>query len=224
MRHRQRTRMTTPDQNTQVQENKPSDKELNFRKQEQMFQRMLAEKESKLAEMQKQLEQSKTASQDDDDKDDEPYVDHRKLNKTLSKFGQSTQSDIQRAMETAKNAAKEELKQELWLENNPDFYDVLQHAEKLALRSPKLAESILKMPDNFDRQKLVYQNIKELGVDKPEQKQSTIQEKIDSNKRSPYYQPTGIGTAPYSSQSDFSQSGQKQAYEKMQQLKKSLRI
>lgn len=98
MRHRQRTRMTTPDQNTQVQENKPSDKELNFRKQEQMFQRMLAEKESKLAEMQKQLEQSKTASQDDDDKDDEPYVDHRKLNKTLSKFGQSTQSDIQRAM------------------------------------------------------------------------------------------------------------------------------
>lgn len=224
MRHRQRTRMTTSDQNTQVQENKPSDKELNFRKQEQMFQRMLAEKEAKLAEMQKQLEQSKTAPQDDDDKDDEPYVDHRKLNKTLSKFGQSTQSDIQRAMEAAKTAAKEELKQELWLENNPDFYDVLQHAEKLALKSPKLAESILKMPDTFDRQKLVYQNIKELGIDKPEQKQATIQDKIEANKRSPYYQPTGIGTAPYSSQSDFSQSGQKQAYEKMQQLKKSLRI
>lgn len=224
MRHRQRIRMTSPDQNTQPQENKPSDKELNFRKQEQMFQRMLAEKEAKLAEMQKQLEQSKTAPQDDDDKDDEPYVDHRKLNKTLSKFGQSTQSDIQRAMEAAKTAAKEELKQELWLENNPDFYDVLQHAEKLALKSPKLAESILQMPDNFARQKLVYQNIKELGIDKPEQKQSSIQEKIDANKRSPYYQPTGIGTAPYSSQSDFSDAGKKNAYEKMQQLKKSLRI
>lgn len=216
--------MSSPDQNTQPQENKPSDKELNFRKQEQMFQRMLAEKEAKLADLQKQIEQSKAAPQEDEDKDDEPYVDHRKLSKTLSKFGQSTQSDIQRAMEAAKVAAKEELKQELWLENNPDFYDVLQHAEKLALRSPKLAETILKMPDNFDRQKLVYQNIKELGIDKPEQKQPSIQDKIEANKRSPYYQPSGIGTAPYSSQSDFSESGQKSAYEKMQQLKKQLRI
>ena len=73
-------------------------------------------------------------------------------------------------------------------------------------------------------QKLVYENIKALGVDKPEQKQNSVQEKIDANKRSPYYQPSGVGSAPYASAGDFSDSGQKNAYAKMQELKKRLRI
>ena len=79
------------------------------------------------------------------------------------------------------------------------------------------------MPEGFERQKLVYQNIKELGVDKPEQKQSTIQEKVDANRRSPFYQPTGVGTAPYATSGDFSQTGQKQAYAKMKELQARLR-
>jgi hypothetical protein len=111
-----------------------------------------------------------------------------------------------------------------WLKNNPDFHEVLSHAEKLALKDPELAESLLEMPEGFERQKLVYKTIKSQGLHKPEVKPSSIQDKIDSNRRGAFYQPTGVGSAPYSSQGDFSQGGQKQAYEKMQELKSRLRI
>jgi hypothetical protein len=218
--------MSAPTQNNQAQpENKPSDKELNFR----AIEAKLAQERASRGELEKENERLRQAaqrapSQDEDDRDDEPYVDHKKLTKQLNKFGQSTQSDIQRAMETAKNAAKDELRQEMWLENNPDFYEVLQHADKLAEKSPALANSILKMPDNFERQKLVYQNIKELGVHKGKPAEPSIQQKIDANRKSPYYQPSGTATAPYSQVGDFSEQGQKQAYEKLQALKKNLRI
>lgn len=216
--------MTSAIPENQVQEQKESQKEINFRKQEAMYQRMLKEKEERLVELERQVQQRQNVSNNDDDDDTEPYVDQKKLNKTLSKFGQNTQSEIHKAMEMAKQKAKEELKEEMWLENNPDFYDILQHAEKFAQKAPKLAESILKMPEGFERQKLVYQNIKELGIDKPESKQPSIQSKIDANKKSPYYQPSGVGTAPYASVGDFSASGQKNAYEKMQQLKRTLQL
>lgn len=211
----------------QVQENveqKPNDKELNFRALEAKYQRALeAERQEKERLFQELQQKQKQVIQEDDD-DSEPYVDHKKLNKKLNQFGQNTQSEIQKAMEQAKYAAKEELKQEMFLENNPDFYDVLKHAEKFAQKSPKLAENILRMPEGFERQKLVYHTIKEMGIDKPEQKQSTIQEKIDANRRSPYYQPSGIGAAPYSQVGDYSKSGQKSAYDKMQELKNKLRL
>ncbi len=220
--------MTAPLQESQenVANNaKPSDKELNFRKQEAMYLRQLDQERQEKEKLRQELEASRKPSQQiEEDDDSEPYVDHKKLNKKLSSFGQNTQSEIQKAMEQAKRSAKEELKQELWLENNPDFFDVLQKADEFAQRAPKLAENILKMPDNFDRQKLVYQTIKEMGIDKPQQKQSTIQDKIDANKRSPFYQPTGTNSGPYAAVGDYSPSGQKNAYDKMQQLKAQLRI
>jgi len=224
--------MTSPQQTSQAQqqpaEPKLSDKEINFRAQEQKYERLLAQERAAREEAEKiarEAANKRNVQVEEEEDDSEPYVDHKKLQKKLNKFGQATQSDIQRAMEQAKQAAKEELKQEMWLENNPDFDDVMQHAEKFALRSPKLAESILRMPPGFERNKLVYQNIKELGVHKPEQKQSTIQEKIDANRRSPYYQPSGVGAAPYNAGAgDFSESGQKNAYAKLQELKKNLRM
>jgi hypothetical protein len=63
-----------------------------------------------------------------------------------------------------------------------------------------------------------------LELDKPKKTPPSIQEKIDQNRRSPYYQPSGMANSPYSSHGDFSHEGQKQAYEKMQALKKSLRL
>ena len=218
--------MTVPTTDNQVQE-KSNQKEYNFRALEQQLQqeraaRIQAEREAE--ELKQRQSHSQSSSHDDED-DDQPYVDRKKLSKTMDKFGQNTQSMIDKGMETAKQRAKEELRQEMWLESNPDFYDVLQNAEKFAQRAPKLAETILKMPDNFDRQKLVYQNIKEFGLDKPEQKQPSIQEKIDSNRKGPFYQPSQLGTAPYNSQGgDYSQGGQKNAYEKMKQLQAQLRI
>ena len=210
-------------ENTPAQEQKSSDKELNFRALEAKLQQERAARFEAERKVQEAMSRQQSAEEEEEPSSD-PYVDHKKFNKTLSKFGQNTQTEIQKAMEQAKYAAKEELKQEMWLENNPDFYDVLQHAEKFAKRAPKLAETILRMPEGFERQKLVYQNIKELGIDKPEVKQSSIQEKIDANKRSPYYQPSGVGAAPYAGSGDFSEAGQKNAYAKMQELKNKLRI
>ena len=152
-------------------------------------------------------------------------IDKKKLKKEQAKFGQQmkqeTQSEIQRAVQTA---LQEERKNN-WLKQNPDFYDTLQqHADKIVQRDPELAETILQMPDGFERQKLVYKNIKALGLDKPEVKQSSIQEKIDANRRSPYYQPTGIAAAPYAAAGDFSDVGQKNAYQKMKELQNKLRL
>jgi hypothetical protein len=218
--------MSAPSQQSQAQENKPSDKELNFRALEAKLAQERAgrlEAEKKAIELANQYRQA-PQQQEEPEHDDEPYVDHKNLAKKLQKFGQSTKTEIEKAMEIAKEKAKDELKQEMWLENNPDFYDVLQHAEKFAQKAPKLAENILRMPEGFERQKLVYHNIKELGIDKPEQKSSGIQETIDAKKRGPYYQPTGIGTPAAGAMGDFSDVGQKNAYAKMQELKKRLRM
>lgn len=212
--------MTTPTEN-QVETPKQDTKELNFANLRAKYERELDKERAEKVELERKL---KEASSKDDDDDSEPYVDQKKLERKLTKYSQTTQSEIQKAMEVAKDRAKEEIKQEMWLENNPDFYDILKHAEAFAARAPKLAETILRMPEGFERQKLVYQNIKELGIDKPPQKQSSIQEKVDANRRSPYYQPSGTGTAPYAANSDFSAAGQESAYKKMQELKKNLRI
>ena len=221
--------MTVPSQENQVQQNqdnKPSDKELNFRALEAKYQRQLELERAEKERLSQELAQRNNVnSQNDDEDEDEPYVNKKKLSKTLEKFGQKqnqqTQSEIQKAVNTA---LAEERKQN-WIKQNPDFYDVLQHAEKFAQRDPELAETILQMPEGFERQKLVYKNIKALGIHKPEQKAPSIQEKVDANRRSPYYQPTGVGSAPYAGpQSDFSPSGQKDAYNKMQELKNRLRL
>lgn len=212
---------------SQTPEVKQNDKEFNFRALQAKHEKELQQERAARAEAERiakeALERARSVDSDDDE-DSEPYVDNRRLEKKLSKFGQSTQSEIQKAMEIAKERAKEELKQEMWLENNPDFYDVLQHADKIATRAPDLAKTILSMPEGFERQKLVYHNIKYLKLDQPEQKESTIQDKLDSRKRGAFYQPTGVGSSPYAPQGDFSAVGIKNAYDKMQQLKQNLRL
>lgn len=213
--------MSAPIQDTQAQDTKQVDKELNFRKMEAKYQREIELERQARLEAERQL-QEKSYSKDDDD--DDEYVNQKRLDKKLAKFGEQTQkitqSEIQRAVSTALN---EERKQN-WIKQNPDFVEVMGHAERLAQKDPELAESILEMPDGFERQKLVYKNIKALGLHKPEQKTPSIQEKIDSNRKSPYYQPSNVGTAPYAPTGDFSNQGQKQAYEKMQELKNRLRM
>ena len=69
----------------------------------------------------------------------------------------------------------------MWLKNNPDFYEVMNHAQAFADKDPELAESILEMPEGFERQKLVYKNIKALGIHKPAEQKPNIQDKIDSS-------------------------------------------
>ena len=81
------------------------------------------------------------------------------------------------------------------------------------------------MPDTFERQKLVYKNIKALKLNQEPSAKPSVQEKIDSNRRSPFYQPSGTATAPYSGGGgDHSPQGQKTAYAKMMELKSRLRL
>lgn len=218
--------MTSPTQENQVEQPKVSDKELNFRALEQKFQRQLEQERAARLEAERIAQEAQQKRQVVDEEDDtEPYVDHKKLQKKLDSFERNLEKKIEQKAEEKARMMIEQNKRDSWLKNNPDFYQVLQHAQAFADRDPELAETILEMPDTFERQKLVYKNIKALGIDKPAVKQPSIQEKIDSNRRSPYYQPSGVGAAPYNSNSgDFSESGQKNAYQKMQELKKTLRI
>jgi hypothetical protein len=217
--------MTIPTDN-QSQENtsqaKASDKELNFRALQAKYEKQLGEERQARLEAERIVQERSRAQ--DDEHDDEPYVDHKKLDKKLARFGEKNKQETQTEIKNAVQSALYEERKQNWMRNNPDFYDVMQNAEKFAQKDPELAETILEMPESFERQKLVYKNIKALGLHKPETKQPSIQEKIDSNRRSPYYQPSGVGTAPYSTQGDFSPTGQKQAYDKLQELKNRLRM
>lgn len=221
--------MTVPQANNQPQANvtpevKNNDKELNFRALEQKYQKALDQERQGRLEAEKRAQEASKHHVKEDDEDDEPYVDNKKLEKKLARFGEQTQKQTQGEIKQAVQEALANERRQTWLKNNPDFYDVLQHAEKFAQKDPELAETILEMPEGFERQKLVYKNIKALGIHKPEEKKESIQDKVDANRRTPYYQPSGVGSAPYASQGDFSPAGQKQAHAKMQELKNRLRL
>jgi actin-related protein len=204
-----------------------SNKEMNFRLQEralsEKYERVLAQERAEKEQLLQQLQQRQVV--DDEDDPSEPYVDHKKLSKKLAKFGEQTQKQTKQEIQSAVQIALREERQSNWLKQNPDFYNTLKHAEKLAQLDPDLAESILEMPESFERQKLVYKNIKALGLDREAPKQPSIQEKVDANRRSPFYQPSGVGSAPYAgTQSDFSPQGQKSAYDKMKDLQARMRL
>ena len=219
--------MTVPVQDAQTQDPRVDDKEKNFRNLEAKYKRELEQERNARLEAERQAQEALSRkAHDDDEDDDEPYVDRKKLDKKLAKFGEQNKQDTRSEIQKAVQQAIQQERRDNWLKSNPDFQEIFteDNLNKFATHDPELAESIMAMPDGFEKQKLVYRNIKALGLHKPPVKQSTIQEKIDANRRSPYYQNPSVGTAPYSTQSDFSPQGQKQAYEKMQALKSSLRL
>lgn len=210
----------------------PSDKELNFRRLEETFNRKIEQEraarqqvEERASQLERALqERNKPSSSNDDDDDpsDEPYVDHKRLKKVLGKVVERTASDTDNKIQNAVQKALEKERYEQWLSANPDFDEVMEHAQKLYDTDKDLGNTILKMPDTPDRIKLVYKTIKNMGLHKKPEDKTSIQDKIDQNKRIPYYQPTGMGAAPYSAVADFSKTGQETAYKKMQELKKRM--
>ncbi len=218
----------TPDASTSQVQDRVNDKELNFRALEQKYQRQLEqERQARIyAEQQAQDMQARMSAPQDDDDDDEsdPYVNKKKLKKEQDRFGQKIKQETQNEIQKAVHTAIQKERTDNWLKNNSDFEEVMQHAEKFYQFDPELAEDILKMPPSFERQKIVYKNIKNLGLHKEKVKEPSVQEKIDANRRGPFYQPSSVGTSPYSPQADYSKAGQKEAYEKMQQMKQRLRL
>lgn len=209
----------------------PSDKELNFRKLESKYEQLLSQ-ERAAREQAERLAQDALARkqqsipEDDEDDPNETYVDKKSLTKKLNRFGEQTKQQTQAEIRQAVNQALADERRQNWIKQNPDFYDILnQHGDKLYEADRELAETILEMPESFERQKLAYKNIKALGLHKPpEAPKATIQQKVDQNRQSPYYQPSGVGSAPYAMQGDFSSTGQKAAFDKMKALQKTMRI
>lgn len=209
----------------------------NLVKQRQMYERKLEQERQERIKMAQELEQIKQAMQErekispvnESDEDDQPYVDNRKLGKTLDRFGKEQREFTKEEIRRGVAEALENERRSQYLKENKDFDKIMSedNINKFAETHPELAENILRMPDGFERQKLVYANIKALGVDKPPQKQTSVQDKIDANRRSPYYQPSGVGTAPYATGpagKDYSESDKKNAYEQMKALKSRLRL
>lgn len=213
------------DNQTPAQEQVQNDKEYNFaqlRKQAEQERLLRQQAEARAAELERLV--SAKHEQEDDDDDSEPYVDKRKLKKELSRFQETTKQVTQSEVQRQVQQALAEERRQTWLKSNPDFYEVMQHAQKFAEKDPELAETILEMPDTFERQKLVYKNIKALSLHKKEEPKPSIQETIDNRRKGPYYQPSGVGSAPYAAAGDFSEAGQKNAFAKMQELKNRLRL
>ena len=208
-----------------VQEPVDNQKEYNFA---QLRKQMEQERQARIAAEEKaaRYEQLAQHKPTDDEDDDEPYVDKKKLKKVLNQFGdeaKKTTADI------VKNEVEKALNQERtqqYLKQNADFDKVMNSdlVQKFADTHPALAEVILKMPEGFERQKLVYENIKAAGMDKPQLKQQTIQEKVDANRRSPFMPSSGPGSAPYAQVGDFSPVGQKNAYDAMKAKIGQLRL
>jgi len=225
------TAQTSPDMN-QMPQGAPSDKEINFRKQEEAFLRKIeAEKQARLAaearvqELERQRHREPSYEEDDDDSD--PYIDRRRLEKKLKSFEEKTGKQTETAIQKAVREAIAEERRQNWLKSNPDFEEVMQHAEKLAQKDPELAETILSMPEGFERHKLVYKNIKALRLHEKEQPKPSIQETIDRNRRTPYYQPSDQGAPPYggvSAGKNYSPNEMKSSYDKMKELQRMMRL
>jgi hypothetical protein len=212
----------------EAKEQKKDDKDINFRRLEAKYERELSkereEKQRLFQEYQSKIQEIQNQNiSTEEEEETEPYVDHKVLKKKMSSFEKQFETKIEKAAESKVKTLLETERRDQWLRDHPDFSSILDHAEEFAQRDPELAESILRMPDSFERQKLVYSNIKAFGLHKPKEDKD-VQDVINNNKKSAYYQPGSIGTNPGSPYGDFSNSGQKAAYEKMQELKARLHI
>lgn len=210
------------DPNIQAQPDESKSQEANFAQMRKGFgeeRKARLAAEERIAQLEQSVQKSKQSESNEDD-DGEPYVDNKKLNKKFAQFEQTFEKKVDQMAETKARSMIEQERQSSFLKANPDFEQVLspEMLQKFVEKHPDMAEPMLEMPDNFARQKLLYQNIKALGLNKPEVKGPTIQETIDKNRKSPYYQPSGGASPPYSTTGDFSKTGQQNAYAKMKDL------
>ncbi len=220
-----------PATTTEEQKPAPSDKELNFRKQEEMFNRKLEQErlarqqaEERLSQLERVVQSKGKPDEDDDEPSDEPYVDHRRLQKAQARMEKKIVGETDTRIQQAVQTALAEERKNQWMKQNPDFFEVMNHAQAFADRDPELAETILAMPEGFERQKLVYKNIKALGLHKKEEPRPTMQQQVDANRRHMYYAPSGMSPPAFEQKGDFSEQGQKNAYSKMKQSQKRIGI
>lgn len=168
--------------------------------------------------------QSQQAPDDDDDASD-PYVDRKTLNKKMSQWEKNLEAKFEKKAEEKAMSLIERERQTQYVQQNADFNTIMtpEIMEKFQEEHPSIVKSLLNMPDNFHRQKVIYETVKALGVHK--KKEPAIQQTIDRNQRHPgMYQTAQVGAAPYATSANFSPQGQKEAYDQMKGLQKRMRI
>lgn len=202
-----------------------SQKEYNFAQLRKQVEQERAER-IRLAEENEQLKRMSSKPVDEEDDDSEPYVDRKKLNKFGQKLAEQNKQTTSEIVKNEVQRAIQETERKMWFKANPDFNKVMtpEILNKFEQQHEDLAQSILKIPDEFERQRIAYSNIKALRLDQPAVKEVPIQDKVDANRRSPYYQPSGQATAPYAQVGDFSDAGMKNSYDQMKALQKKLRL
>src|ERR1700675_2794578 len=118
--------MTVPVQNTpatNATEQKPNDKEYNFRQLEAKYQRELAQERAKREEAERvvlEVRNQHAQAQEDESNDNDPYVDHKKLEKRFSTWEQKIEAKIDQRAELKARTLIENQKKETWMRNNPD--------------------------------------------------------------------------------------------------------
>jgi hypothetical protein len=208
-------------------EQKTSDKEFNFgqlRKQLEQERQARLQAEERISQVEreaKELQAAKSKHADDDEDSSEPYVDHKVLKKQLAKFEATMDKKIEQKAEEKARMMVEGERQNTFLKEHPDFHNVMNEdlMNKFAEKHPGIAQGFLAMPKNFDTQKLVYETIKSLGVEK----KTDIQDTINRNQRHPgHYSGPQSAAPPFAAAGDFSPAGQKAAFAKLQELKARL--
>lgn len=220
--------MTVPQENTQEQpETKQNDKEYNFA---QIRKQLEQERQARM-DLEKRLEEERSRpsakeSDDNDDDSNEPYIDKKTLEKKLARVTRDIDQKIDKRAEEKAKIFLEQEQQRTYLENNVDFDQILQPEmiQKYFEKFPNKAKALSRMPDTFDRRIVLYEDIKAHNLHRKEEAKPNIQETIDRNRRSPFYQPSmSAGQPPYAAVGDFTQTGQQNAYKKMQDLIKNRR-
>lgn len=208
-----------------AEQQKQTDKELNFAKLREKNERAERELEAqrqetiRLAQEVDRLKQRYSSHvEEEDDDDSEPYVETKKLKKILAKVDEK----IERAAEEkAARIFEQKMKQDYMFRlksEYKDFDEVLNQEtiDKLAEAHPSLTNQIMKIGDEYERRVTAYETIKGMGLHKKAEA-SPIQEKINQNMRNLYHVPSATGNPP-AAVGDFSQAGKKNAYENMQKL------
>lgn len=225
----QQTQTTAATEQTQSAQ---SNAELNFsrlRKQLETERQQNEELRSRLEQLERvQLVANErlSAPVDEEEESEDPYVDHKALKKKFSRWEQSLEQKIdQKAAQKAAELMERE-KETQYIRSNPDFYDTMtpEKIDEFAKKHPAIVDRLMQMPANFHRQALLFEQMKVLNNIKKEEAKPSIQETIDRNRRTPYYHPSSVGTAPYGNTGDFSAGGQKSAYQKMQELKARIKF
>lgn len=216
-----------------------SDKDVNFanlRKQAEEARYVASQAQLENQRLQQELESLKRQVsrpvEEEDDETSEPYIDKKALKRELNRFkanlDQEVESRVARRLEEAQSRdfvyrLKAEYK---------DFDDILtpENASKLEQVDPDFAKEILAERDEYRKRKLAYHAIKAAGIHRKVEppREMTAEEKIEANKRNPYYRPSASGQGTPSAPAVHSLGGQryseadrKAAWERLKGMSKS---